>query len=75
VLASCVCVVLVVFLCGVGVVCLCGAGVFQSGCCRATCHRCPVPLTLRALVWPGGMRGAVKSAAPRRGAGRAEPKN
>jgi len=32
-------------------------------------------LTLRALVWPGGMRGAVKSAAPRRGAGRAEPKN
>ncbi len=45
------------------------------GCCRATCHRCPVPLTLRALVWPGGMRGAVKSAAPRRGAVRAKSKN
>ena len=28
-------------------------------------------LRLRALVWPSGMRGAMKSAAPRRGAERA----
>ncbi len=32
--------------------------------------RGPEALRLRDLIWPGGMRGAVKSAAPRRGAGR-----
>ncbi len=44
---------------------------FQCRCCRATCHRCSVALRLRDLVWPRGMRGSIKSAAPRRGAGRA----